>query len=616
MKIGFIQISNVLSFRFHERIENAEIIEFDSGLNIVIGENGAGKSTALEVINFFFRRVIYTQFTTNHELLSNRAILDDSGRRQILQKANHQSYNDFRLDPNWDTEDKPQRIRIRIDLDDIDERNIFNIKQSLPLVRELGSSYSMHAVEDGIHERSSFIIDIVLDKSNQRFTIETPNGNEDFGFKYLTDYNYFKELITIYNFINPDNRIPPLFESFTLISSFRNYHAFQPAVSLREQEPSHQIRDIKNREYSKSLNASDQSEPTIFGLVRLLIAEIHFRLIRGQLSEHECEVAANQAEFLVSINNRLRIVNMECKIRLIDLRTWSYSFEFLDLRRGKAISNINSLSAGQKAIVHLVFEAYGRGDLKGGVVIIDEPEIHLHYQFQHEYLRVIDELNRDQNCQYILVTHSEALINSSTISSVRRFSLSSSGHTKVFSPALNTDQKSLIRVLDNARSTYAFFAKKVLLVEGDTDRFFFREIIISEHRNSDQEIAVLHMGGKKGYSVWKNLFSQFGLTVYCVADFDFIIDVHYRVESGKSLKSSDEIQAFKQIHEDWESKIEASYESNLFILKLGDLEHYLGIRKGLEFTIQFCDESLQSFLFDSESERSKEINFIMRKILG
>src|SRR5690606_9608778 len=113
---------------------------------------------------------------------------------------------------------------------------------------------------------------------------------------------------------------------------------------------------------------------------------------------------------------------------------------------------------------------YGRGDLRGGVVIIDEPEIHLHYQFQHEYLQVLRELNKMQNCQYILVTHSESLINSSTINSVRRFALDADGRTAVFSPKLSNNEKSLIKILDNSRSTYAFFAKKVVLVEGDTDR--------------------------------------------------------------------------------------------------------------------------------------------------
>ena len=53
MKIKTLQISNILSFKYHENIENAEKITFEDDLNIIIGENGSGKSTALEVINFW-----------------------------------------------------------------------------------------------------------------------------------------------------------------------------------------------------------------------------------------------------------------------------------------------------------------------------------------------------------------------------------------------------------------------------------------------------------------------------------------------------------------------------------------------------------------------------------
>lgn len=196
-----------------------------------------------------------------------------------------------------------------------------------------------------------------------------------------------------------------------------------------------------------------------------------------KLDESECEAKANKLPFIVEINKRLKVISLECKIKLIDRRTWQYSFEFFDLRRKKTLSDINSRSAGQKAIIHLVFEAYGRGNLKGGLVIIDEPEIHLHYQFQNQYLQVIRDLNKLQKCQYVLVTHSEALINSSTINQVKRFSLNKNGHTVIKAPQLTTTQKMLIKILDNTRSTYAFFAKKVLLVEGDTDRYFYKSVI-------------------------------------------------------------------------------------------------------------------------------------------
>ena len=496
MKINYLQISNILSFPYVENIENAQRITLHDGLNIIIGENGAGKSTALEVINFLFKRVLYRQFSVNQDLVRRRTTITADERRQILAPSNQNDYAGFRLDPNWDSEDEEQRIRIALSFDEIDRENLRNLRTHFTQIQTSIGLYSQHPMTDEGQDRDNYVLDVTLQRDGSSFVKQFQQDGQNFGVTYLSDYHFFKEAIALHNLFNKDQPIPPLYESFTIITSYRNYHDFQPSVSLRDAHADQQIRQIRSQDYNRSLNSSDQSEPPIFGLVRLQVAERHFDLMSQSKSEVERENAANDLDFMRSINDRLKIVNLEFKIRLIDLRTWQYSFEFLDTRRNKVIQDINSLSAGQKAIIHLVFEAYGRGDLKGGVVIIDEPEIHLHYQFQHEYLQVINDLNREQSCQYIFVTHSEALINSDTIGSVRRFSLDLAGHTEICSPVLDTEQKTLIKIFDNTRSTYAFFAKKVVLVEGETDRYFIRSIIQARHRQLDQEIAVLHIGGK------------------------------------------------------------------------------------------------------------------------
>ncbi|MCB0055394.1 MAG: AAA family ATPase [Caldilineaceae bacterium] len=614
MKIDYLQVSNILSFRYVADVSQAEKLTFDHGLNIIIGENGSGKSTALEIINFLFKRVLYRQYNVNQDLFDRRHDITADERRQILLPANLRSFSGFRLDPNWDSEGEGQRIRIALKLDDIDHQNIRNLRAHFSQVTRAIGLYSSHTVADDGVQQEHYVLDVVLNKDSKNFDVKFESGAQDFGFQYLSEYHFFKEAIAIHNLLHADENIPPLYESFTLISSYRNYHAFEPSISLRDAHPAQQIQKIRSQDYNRSLNASDKTEPPIFALVRLQVAERHFNLISQDKSVEQCEKEANDLKFVRSINERLRVVGLECKIRLTDLRTWQYSFEFVDTRRGKLISDINSLSAGQKAIIHLVFEAYGRGDLKGGVVIIDEPEIHLHYQFQHEYLQVIDDLNRDQKCQYILVTHSEALINSRTINSVRRFSLGTHGQTKIFSPQLTADEKSLIKILDNTRSTYAFFAKKVMLVEGDTDRYFFRAVIQERYRSLDQEIAVLHIGGKGEFAKWRELFSCFGLSVSVVADFDYIINLCYQQEKGVSLKTQEAVASFKQRHPDWEAKIDAGYQDGIFVFKEGDLEAYLNIRKDLGATITFCRDNLRAFLNDDASSKSKEVRVILERI--
>ncbi len=614
MKILSLQLSNVLSFKYVDDINSAQEISFDDDLNIIIGENGSGKSTALETINFLFRRVLYKQYSLNHDLYTRRNNINVDEQRQILRPSNEQSFRGFRLDPNWNTEEQSQTIRIKIGLDEIDKKNLQYLLEKRGTLSPYIGRYSSRGDSAKVGFSDTYCLDISLNRNDQTFSVQPINCSQDFGYEYLTDYHFFKETISIYNLENKNDPIDGLYESFTLISSYRNYHSFNVSVSLRDTHPEVQIRQIRSADYNRSLNANDNSEPTIFSLVRLQLAEEYFRLISKKLDEAECEEAANNLLFIKEINKRLKIVNLECKIKLLDLRTWQYSFEFLDLRRNKAISDINSLSAGQKAITHLVFEAYGRGDLKGGVVIIDEPEIHLHYQFQHEYLQVIRELNKHQSCQYILVTHSEALINSATISSVRRFTLNRDGYTEIRFPGLTAVQKLLIRILDNTRSTYAFFAKKVVLVEGDSDRFFFKAVMQSLHQELDQEIAILHVGGKLELMQWTNLFESFGLIVYRIADLDYAYNLFYPNEHKVSLKTPQAVAEFKRAHPDCEPLITSEYSKRTFILKNGDLESYLAIGKDLGDVITFCSNQLPEFLADDSNQLSLEVREIIRQI--
>lgn len=615
MKIKELKISNILSFKHYADISDATKIVFDDNLNIFIGENGAGKSTALEVINFIFKRVLFTQFNTNQDLYSRKSTLTLADKKQILSPANNQSFSGFRLEPNWNTETDSQKIQLVIELDEVDTANINHLIANTDKLNSLISLYTNHSATPNTASQNIYTIEVTLNNNDKTFSVNISPNNSDPGYLYLVNYNFYKELINFYNFENPQAQIAPLYESFTLIGGYRNYHSFNPAVSLQGSSAAQQIQQIRTQEYSKSLNANEQSEPAIFNLVRLRVAGKHYEIYGEESKGVDCEKEANDQVFLSRINEKLKLVNLEVKIQFTDKQKWGYSFQFYDLKRKKPLNDINSLSAGQKAIIHLVFEAYGRGDLKGGLVIIDEPEIHLHYQFQNEYLHVIDEINKDQSCQYVLVTHSESLINSITIHKVKRFALDDDNYTVIKAPSLSANQKTLIKILDNTRSTYAFFAKKVLLVEGEIDRYFFKALLQEINSSLNQEIAILDIMGKPNHSEWKTFFEEFGLTVYFIGDLDSAFGFLYSTETAYKLNSQEIINGFKCTHPNLNTGIEQKYQDKVYILKDGDLEYYLEIHnKGLPETIKFCDESLKNYLQDDTNEKSKELRLIFSEV--
>lgn len=618
MKIKSLRISNILVFKHVADVADAEEISFDPDFNILIGQNGAGKSTVLEVINFIFRRVLFVPYNRNRDLYSQRSTIESSQKKTILAKPNgFQYYREFRLERNYDFENETQKIRIVVELDDIDKSNIELIRSNKDKLSQIVGFYSAEQMFADGEFQNEYQIDIELNDTEKVYTVAV---SQDPGYTYLTAYNLYKEAIEIYNEENPSDLIDTLTESFALIGSYRNYNTYTPHASLGGGNTAEkQIAQIRTNEHTKSANATEGGEPSIFSLVRLRMAGECFNLITTNKNSQECELLANQLPFIKAINDKIAIVRLKVEIQLIDVSSWNFAFKFIDTKRNRVINNINSLSAGQKAIIHLVFEAYGRGGLKGGLIIIDEPEIHLHYQFQSEYLRVIEKLNAEQGCQYILVTHSEALINSETIGNVIRLSLDESSYTKINKPIVATDQKWLVKILDNKRSTHAFFGSKIILVEGDSDRYFFRAVLgeIEENLKKGfvQDITVLDINDKKKDSEWRSLFEAFGLKTYFITDLDYAWKF-YQVNPAPKINTPALTASFLSDHPDVITKIDAEYANGTFVLKEGDLEMYLGIQKDLTNVIGFCHSSLKTYLANGTNSKIRELKKIMAEITG
>lgn len=672
MKINYLQISNVLSFKHEENIENATKINFNEDINILIGQNGSGKSTVLEVINFILKRVLFVEYTFNRETYNMIERVERHQIKSIISKLQREDkYSNFRLEPNWLTSDKESKIKFEIEIDDIDIQNFEYLKSIEPQLKLIAEKYSNEPFGDLSQEPSKEkkIIEVNLNKLANNYS-STYDGKSIMD--YFRNYNFYNKLIELYNIENSGNPLRELTETMSVLSAYRNYSQFISDSTLQSRTANlpYGVHDSAKQ----SINDVETNEPKIFNTVRSKLIEI----FQGYLNTGGLDYAneeINKNKLLVDINEKLRLINLKLRINLIELAVWNFSFTFTDLSNTHIVSNINSLSAGQKSILHLIFETYGRVGIKGGVIIIDEPEIHLHHQLQDEYLRVIKELQVEQKTQYILVTHSESFINSSTINKVLRFGLDDQSHSFIKSPTLNTSQNSLIKILDNTRSTFAFFANKILLVEGDTDRYFFQSVFNKLYPELKQSLAILHMGGKGNYKNFKEFFEQYGLKVFFIGDFDNVFSLKLPtdtiVDKSNELKyineikqtqlntmsspqkkqlenkiktlikddnyliapnidhwtrlfscfdnicSGDKNEVVRKILEDHPniiSNIESKYIQNVFILKKGAIEAYTGTsHRSIHEMANYCETNLDTLLA-SNSEEGKEINHIVALI--
>ena len=611
MRVNYLQLSNILSFKYEEDINNAFKIEFDPDLNIIIGGNGSGKSTALEAMNFVFTRVLFKYCEVRDY---NFLLPSEGGRKNSLVVDDRSSHaSGLRLQPNWDSELEPQSIRILITLDDIDRTNINHIANNYGRIRNIFGVYShISTPEDFVPIENDMEVDINItfnyreDRYETSYIDSVPNSVQF----YLEYYQAINEAIVIHNNEHTDH-IKPLGSTFSMLSAFRNYNTFSLQTSLQS-NPASQLREIRRDSSYRSNHDQFGSEPAIFNIVKLKLGEEYLNFLKGKKDIDEAKDSVNNLNMVNDINKKLELLNLKFYIELTDLRTWSYEFRFYDTKNERNLGDINSLSAGQKSIIHLIFEAYGRDDVNGGLIIIDEPEIHLHYQFQFEYLKILENLADEQGVQYIIVTHSEGFISNKTIGHVKRFSLNEERNSVVFNPDISEDQKKLIEILNNTQAARVLFLDKVLLVEGQDDEYFFRAAIKILHREASQYITVYGVNGERSIFSFKSFFESFGLKVYFVKDLDTTKTDFYRgfyKSQNKSLppvKTDEQIIAYRNEHPDLDEQIELRYSSDEFYLKKGAIEQYTGKKKGIDHVIDFCENDMDNFL-NSDDEKAKEI---------
>ena len=58
--------------------------------------------------------------------------------------------------------------------------------------------------------------------------------------------------------------------------------------------------------------------------------------------------------------------------------------------------------------------------MENGLMIIDEPELHLHPQMKKSFVDMIDEMSEKLKMQFIIATHSPIMINEKNVGHVYR----------------------------------------------------------------------------------------------------------------------------------------------------------------------------------------------------
>lgn len=308
-------------------------------------------------------------------------------------------------------------------------------------------------------------------------------------------------------------------------------------------------------------------------------------------------------------------------------------------------------------------------NLRDALVVIDEPELHLHPRWQNTLLSLFEQLSNETGNQFLLATHSPVFVSPVSIQYVSRvYSKAQESHIV----RLNSDDlpqaKHLFSIVNSQNNEKMFFADKVVLVEGLSDRLFFDAVFkqLGVYQGSTTTCEIIEVGGKYFFGPYEELLTACKVPYAIISDLDYVNEFGpdelrglFRIndkgiakdvinnpdsKDGRSLVArlsdaidSGDLEDLKRLWLYIKSRkrrlrndltdsekaalndfVKKQRDRNLFLLSLGDLETYLPIgyrSKNIDKLIDFLAGDFWAFLDDDARKEIEEISKAVKALL-
>ncbi|WP_392341100.1 AAA family ATPase [uncultured Shewanella sp.] len=397
IKLKTLEIEN---FRV---LENIRINDFDDNLNVLIGNNGAGKTTFLDAIDLSLSWL-------------KISISKNGGSGNYIDEADINNYSTLPYATVSSTIKVNKKLSLQLELSKVRDGNI-KVKNKLSEFKSVGDFYKYANKVD-----------------------------EDFNMPLLAYYNVMrsydvnpKDLRNLDNL--SDSTVTDKFDAYekslsgkTDFSSFvKWYKKFDDILSRRKSSPNRVealsalgfTEDFLNR--LKTLSESSDDAKKIYSEVQAALPVEEKEVIGDILEKNKKIINDVVSSFMAGFSD------IEVQIEpMLDL---------IIKKNNKAIS-VMKLSQGEKTLLALVLDIARRliilnpsreNPLDGqGIILIDEFDLHLHPIWQKNIARNLK--NTFPNCQFFLTTHSPSVISELDRKHVFMFNVDDNGSISVSHP--------------------------------------------------------------------------------------------------------------------------------------------------------------------------------------
>lgn len=188
---------------------------------------------------------------------------------------------------------------------------------------------------------------------------------------------------------------------------------------------------------------------------------------------------------------------------------------------------VGAASSGERELLVYLFAIYAL-NVRDALIVVDEPELHLHPRWQQTLLGMFERLSRDTGNQFLMATHSPVFVSPSSIQYVSRvYAENQRSRIIRLGESQLPDRKHLFSVVNSQNNERIFFADLVVLVEGISDRIFFEALLrhFKVGDGSGRICEVVSVGGKSLFSQYEMLLKACHVPHVLVADLDYVREV-------------------------------------------------------------------------------------------
>jgi putative ATP-dependent endonuclease of OLD family len=529
VKIKRFAVKNVTSYK-----ERTEFV-FDERINILIGPNGGGKSNLQKILALVLSKYFIHQYEFKYSDQEAKIEPIDLWTRRVLERNLARFIGD----------DSDQEIEIELAPESSDVENIKAIGNNLDKFNEHLSFWeSPYPSYEPLNHAETIATSVSFTYRITNFNFQEPEPNTAaWGFKeYLRTFFIFMRLASRL----PDVKLTsPVFFFFSERTSNR-----------RVEIQSNQITEQSYFTGFRSAYQAAMGENTDL----LQWGAQHFARLYWKAVHNAASKLDTIAPDLFKLEPDVKLLSHYMQQLgyewgfLTDQDAVSYAFA---LRRNKDDPwlTADKFSSGEREIVHFLLAMFAL-NVKDGVILVDEPELHLHPRWQRIFLGLFRDLAPERNNQFVISTHSPVFVTPDTVNNITRVYKSAIlGSAKIALQDIQLPQKkNLVRMINSQNNERVFFADKVVLVEGITDRLVLASLLDAAcaRFSNNQAIEIVEVGGKTNFDDYRSLLEALMTPSVVVADLDyltlvgsedvralFVTNTEKQWESLKDKKSTD-----------------------------------------------------------------------------